>query len=518
MNNYFTKSQERERLKELFSYNIIDTLPEDEFDHLVELAAIICGTKYALLGFISDDQQWFKSSYGLDIVQAQREISFCNLAIQQKDDIMIVEDARLDERFKNNPFTTNEPSIVFYAGVPLMSPNGYALGAICILDDEPKKLTDIQEKSLKFLGVQVMALLENRLKAYESTRILDLLEETNKELIQQSRILNDYKQAIDAAAIVAITDPKGNITYVNQKFCDISGYSEAELMGQNQRIVNSGFHSNEFWKEFWTTISAGKVWSGEIKNKTKYGVPYWVETTVIPFLNPGNNQPVQYLSIRKDITAYKATMDHLLNSIINDQEQDREFLSHDIHEGLAQYLTAITYRIEILGESTEDNKTGIELNEIHSHLLNSIEELRMVTLNLMPRTLMEYGLIPALEQYFRPKKNYDERLTFNYLHTHVDNLPTSTVVTVYRTMISFIDFALKKTKQVNIEIDFQGTEPFECKLTIKNLTDQSKKQKDFDSLKNKFIHFKKRIELCGGNTHVNYDYQNETTEVIFSFN
>ena len=518
MNNYFTKSQEGERLKELFSYNIIDTLPEDEFDHLVELAAIICGTKYALLGFISDDRQWCKSSYGLDIVQTPREISFCNLAIQQKDDITIVEDVRLDERFKNNPFTTNEPFIAFYAGLPLMSPNGYVLGAICILDDQPKKLTDIQIKSFKLLGVQVMALLENRLKAYESQRILDLLEKTNKELNQQSRILNDYKQAIDAAAIVAITDSKGNITYVNQKFCDISGYSEAELMGQNHRIVNSGFHSNEFWKEFWTTISDGKVWSGEIKNKTKYGITYWVETTVIPFIDPITHKPIQFLSIRKDITEHKLTLDKILNSIINDQENDREFLSQDIHEGLAQYLTAITYRIEILGEVTQDSRTERELAEIHSHLLNSIEELRILTLNLMPRTLMEYGLIPALEQYFRSKKNYDERLTFNYLHTHVDNLPTSTVVIVYRTLISFIDFVLKKTKQVHIQIVFQGTEPFECKLTIKNMTDQSQKLKDFDSLKNKFIHFKKRIELCGGNTHVNYDYQNETTEVIFSFN
>ena len=100
----------------------------------------------------------------------------------------------------------------------------------------------------------------------------------------------------------------------------------------------------------------------------------------------------------------------------------------------------------------------------------------------------------------------------------MDNLPISTVVTVYRTLISFIDFVLKKTKQVHIQIVFQGTEPFECKLTIKNMTDQSQKLKDFDSLKNKFIHFNKRIELCGGNIRVNYDYKNETTEVVFSFN
>jgi PAS domain S-box-containing protein len=517
MKNYFTKSQERERLKELFSNNNLDAFPENTFGHLLELAANICETKYALLGFILDDQQWFKTRFGLDTIQEPRAISLCNLVIQQEEEIVIIEDARLDERFKDKPITTSNPNIVFYAGVPLIIPNGNVLGAICIFDDVPKKLTEIQVKSLKLIGVQVMALLENRLKAYESTCILERLEEANNELIQQSRILNDYKHAIDAAAIVAITDPAGNITYVNQKFCDISGYSEAELIGQNHRIVNSGYHNPEFWKDFWSTISAGKIWSGEIKNKTKYGVPYWVDTTVIPFLDPISKIPFKYLSIRKDITAYKDAKYHLFNSIINDQEQDREFLSNDINEGITQYLTAITYKIELLKELTQDNSTRDELTEIHSHLLNSIEELRMVILHLMPRTLMEYGLIPALEQYYRSKKNYDERLTIRYLNNHSNKLPNRILVTVYRTMILFLDFVLKKTKHAHIQIDFQGTAKFECKLTIQKLNNQSNNHIDLDSIKNKLEHFKKRIELCGGATRVNYDCKNETTEIVFSF-
>jgi PAS domain S-box-containing protein len=518
MKNYFTKSQERERLKELFSNNNLDAFPENTFGHLLELAANICETKYALLGFILDDQQWFKTRFGLDTIQEPRAISLCNLVIQQEEEIVIIEDARLDERFKDKPITTSNPNIVFYAGVPLIIPNGNVLGAICIFDDVPKKLTEIQVKSLKLIGVQVMALLENRLKAYESTCILERLEEANNELIQQSHILNDYKHAIDEAAIVAITDPEGIISYTNQKFCDISGYSKAELIGQNQRIVNSGFHNNEFWEDFWHTISAGKIWSGEIKNKTKYGVPYWVDTTVIPFLDPISKIPLKYLSIRKDITAYKDAKYHLFNSIINDQEQDREFLSNDINEGITQYLTAITYKIELLKELTQDNSTRNELNEIHSHLLNSIEELRMVTLQLMPRTLMQYGLIPALEQYYRPKKDYEQRLTIRYHKNYIDNLPNSIVITVYRTMISFLDFILKKTKQVHIQIDFQSNVSFMCKFKIQNLTDQSRINADIDAIKNKFAHFTKRIELCGGCTRVNYDYKNETTEIVFFFN
>ena len=518
MKNYFTKSQERERLKELFSSNNSDAFPEDTFGHLLELAATICGTKCAFLGFNLDDRHWFKSCFGLDVIHDPQVISFCNLAIQQEEEIVIIEDARLEERFKLSPLTTADPNIVFYAGVPLMSPNGNALGAICILDDVPKKLTDLQVKSLKFLGVQVMALLENRLKAFESKRILDLLEETNKELIQQSRILNDYKHAIDAAAIVAITDPAGNITYVNQKFCDISGYSEAELIGQNHRIVNSGYHNPEFWKDFWSSISAGKVWCGEIKNKTKNGHFYWVDTTVIPFIDPITHKPIQYLSIRKDITEHKLALDKVLNSIINDQENDREFLSHDIHEGLAQYLTAITYKIELIAEATKDTETSKNLEETHGHLLNSIEELRMLSMNLMPRSLHENGLVPALEQYFRSKNDvYNTRLSLAYNYSQDDNLPFHALITIYRSIIAFVDYIILGITQATLNIEIETAEYFLCTISVHGITEEIDPKGDFHALNLKYTQFKKRLELSGGTTQLIFDNQDHSTKVLISF-
>ncbi|MEY3868990.1 MAG: hypothetical protein RLZZ338_2881, partial [Cyanobacteriota bacterium] len=214
-------------------------------------------------------------------------------------------------------------------------------------------------------------------------------KKTEEKLKQLVKELSDFKYALDQSSIVAITNPQGFITYVNENFCKISGYSPEELIGNNHSLVNSDYHSGEFFGNFWSTITRGKVWRGEMKNKAKDGTYYWVDSTIVPFLNE-KGIPIQYLAIRRDITDAKRaeeelqTANHQLTlanrELARANRLKQEFLANMSHE-LRTPLNAILGMSEGLQDeflgilNTRQKKAVLSIQESGQHLLELINDI-----------------------------------------------------------------------------------------------------------------------------------------------
>ena len=277
-------SDEPGRLKALERYGILDTPADHILDGLTQVAADLCETPIALISLIDPDRQWFKSCIGLPVNETSRDVAFCSHAIQNPDVLMEVEDATKDSRFHDNPLVTGDPNIRFYAGSPLMTPDGFALGTLCVIDDKPRKLTQAQKNGLVKLSKAVTDLLNER---YYSK--LSAIDYVVGQSIKHGMLITDPAQ------------PDNPITYVNNSIQQMTGYTNEEMIGQNCRFLQGEETDPASTKKIREAIAQEKSVTVTLKNYRKDGSSFWNELTLSPVQDAAGNT-VNFVGIQLDVS------------------------------------------------------------------------------------------------------------------------------------------------------------------------------------------------------------------------
>lgn len=320
--------KEAQRLRALKAYHILDTAPEARFDRLTELAGLICGTPISLISLVDEERQWFKSKQGLDVNQTPREEAFCNYTIREHA-LFEVEDATQDDRFKDNPLVTSDPNIRFYAGYPLIDPQGFALGSLCVIDRKSGQLNDKQKKALQLL-------------AGEATRLI-VEYRKKKELVQFEKI---FTQSGD---FICIIGHDGHLVKINPAFKQLEGAGDGavifcDLLHPDDREATRnwlGGIRNGAFTSTWTNRCR--------KTGEEYMVVEWTATR--------EDETGDLFAIGRDITQEKAMEQVLVDSEV----RFRSFFENSqglmcTHDMEGNFITVNVAGASLLGYSVDELK------------------------------------------------------------------------------------------------------------------------------------------------------------------
>ena len=349
-----TPADEPARLRALADYDILDTPPETAFDDLARLAALVCATPIALVSFVDASRQWSKARVGHDVPETPRALAFCAHAVAGHG-LLEVPDARQDPRFADNPLVTADPPIRFYAGAPLATAGGHALGTLCVIDREPRRLTAPQRTELATLARQVMTQLELR---RQNRRLQEIIAES-RQTARALRVERAYLERLfeSAPEAIVVLDAEDRVVRANPEFTRMFGYAHDECVG---RPINALIVPPRLRDEGWSLtrqVAAGNQVATETVRHRKDGSPVHVSILGTPVALDGGQ--VGVYGIYRDVTERRrseealraseafarAVMDHMLEGLVIVDEANVIISVNRATEGTYGYR-----RDELLGQ------------------------------------------------------------------------------------------------------------------------------------------------------------------------
>ena len=428
---------EAQRLKTLRGYDVLDTPSEQAYDDLTLLAAQICQVPIAVITLIDENRQWFKSIIGLNVTETPRDIAFCAHAILYSDKVLEVRDAELDPRFADNPLVTADPHIRFYAGAPLVTPDGSALGTLCVLDYQPRELNEAQKYALQALSRHVVNLLELRRSLIEHKQTEATLRES------EERFRDLFENAHD---LIQSVRPDGSIIFVNRAWRETLGYSEAEVVGLSLRDIihpSSLSHCMEMFQRVMTGDALSRI---EAVFRAKDGREIVVDgTSSCRFID---GKPVATRSIFRDITGQKHA-EQLLRARNEELKGFAYTVSHDLKaplRGILGYAQELERRHKA-GLSDRAQFCMAQIITAAKNLDNLIEDLLEYSrLDAETLTLTEVRLLDLIQSIL-----HDRSHTLTKMGVVVSiNVPPLALRTwergLYQILTNLIDNAIKYSR------------------------------------------------------------------------
>lgn len=345
--------REEERLKNLKSYNILDTLPESDYDNIATIAAEICGTPISLISLIDDKRQWFKARHGLGATETPKEYAFCAHAINDPENVFIVQDARKDERFHDNPIVTGDPNVIFYAGVPLVGEEGLPLGTLCVIDNKPNLLSKSQIRSLTALSDQVINLLELR---------------KNKQLLEEAfHNLEEKNQELERFAFIAAHDlksPLAGVSGIAQLFLD---EYDAQVDEEGKEMLKMLIGSTDKLRSLIDGLldySRSEKLLTEKKSKID---PLVLKKDIAGLFTFNNNLELNLRTTVTELDANRTALDQILINLITNaiKYNDKDLIKIEL--GISENASHYNFYVQ-------DNGPGID-PKFHDRIFNIFEIL-----------------------------------------------------------------------------------------------------------------------------------------------